>query len=212
MLMATARRYTMEQIEAARKKLRSLPVKEAGKTRGEVAEFLVNDIKKAMRRGYTLRDIRDLLADAGVSVPLARLEGLFGKTPKPETVADGGGAQTDTGRPDGAGEEEQYGRDMRRKRNGAAKAYALAAPCFGRGADGLFISAPCFLAFLLCVLPGKLPHKSGDVGSSPCAGTRPQFYRLGETSVFAPLPPCAFAHGDDCQNLRQTQESCFVQH
>lgn len=47
MLVATARRYTMEQIEAARKKLRSLPVKEAGKTRGEVAEFLVNDIKKA---------------------------------------------------------------------------------------------------------------------------------------------------------------------
>ena len=58
MLMATARRYTMEQIEVARKKLRSLPVKEAGKTRGEVAEFLVNDIKKAMRQGYTLRDIR----------------------------------------------------------------------------------------------------------------------------------------------------------
>ena len=79
---------------------------------------------------------------------------------------------------------------MRRKRNGAAKAYALAAPCFGRGADGLFISAPCFLAFPLCVLPGKLPHKSGDVGSSPCAGTRPQFYRLGETSFLAALPPC----------------------
>ncbi|WP_308620287.1 hypothetical protein [uncultured Desulfovibrio sp.] len=63
----------MEQIETARKKLRSLPIKEAGKTRAEVAEFLVNDIKKAMRRGYTLRDIRDLLAEAGVSVPLARL-------------------------------------------------------------------------------------------------------------------------------------------
>ncbi len=83
MLMATARRYTMEQIEAARKKLRNLPVKEAGKTHGEVAEFLVNDIKKAMRQGYTLRD---LLADAGVSVPLARLEGLFEKAPKPEAV------------------------------------------------------------------------------------------------------------------------------
>ncbi len=65
MLVATARRYTMEQIEAARKKLRSLPVKEAGKTRGEVAEFLVNNIKKAMRQGYTLRDIRNLLAEAG---------------------------------------------------------------------------------------------------------------------------------------------------
>lgn len=108
MLMATARRYTMEQIEAARKKLRSLPVKEAGKTRGEVAEFLVNDIKKAMRRGYTLRDIRDLLADAGVSVPLAKLQGLFGRTPK-LAVADGRGAETYTIRPGDAGEKGKQG-------------------------------------------------------------------------------------------------------
>lgn len=104
MLVATARRYTMEQIEAARKKLRSLPVKEARKTRGEVAEFLVNDIKKAMRQGYTLRDIRDLLADVGVSVPLARLEGLFEKTPKPELVTDGEGSGKDTDLPGDAGE------------------------------------------------------------------------------------------------------------
>ena len=104
MLMATARRYTMEQIEAARKKLRNLPVKEAGKTHGEVAEFLVNDIKKAMRQGYTLRD---LLADAGVSVPLARLEGLFGKAPKSELVIDKEEVERDTARPGGAGEEEQ---------------------------------------------------------------------------------------------------------
>lgn len=88
MLMATARRYTMERIEAVRKKLRNLPVKDVGKTRAEVAEFLVNDIKKAMRQGYTLRDIRDLLAEAGVLVPLTRLERLFGKTPKPELVTD----------------------------------------------------------------------------------------------------------------------------
>ena len=86
MLMATARRYTMEQIEAARKKLRSLPVKEAGKTRAEVAEFLVNDIKKAMRQGYTLRDIRDLLAEAGVSVPFTKLKALFEKAPELKLV------------------------------------------------------------------------------------------------------------------------------
>lgn len=86
MLMATARRYTLEQIEAARKKLRSLPVKEAGKTRGEVAEFLVNDIRKAMRQGYTLRDIRDLLADAGISVPLTKLKALFDKASGLEPV------------------------------------------------------------------------------------------------------------------------------
>ena len=105
MLVATARRYTMEQIESARKKLRNLPVKEAGKTRGEVAEFLVNDIKKAMRLGYTLRDIRDLLAEAGVSVPLARLQGLFEKAPKPKLVLDKEEAGKDTPHPGGTGEK-----------------------------------------------------------------------------------------------------------
>ena len=95
MLMATARRYTLEQIEAARKKLRSLPMKEAGKTRGEVAEFLVNDIKKAMRQGYTLRDIRDLLADVGVSVPLTRLKALFDKAFGLESVKERDGVEED---------------------------------------------------------------------------------------------------------------------
>lgn len=109
MLVATARRYTMEQIEVARKKLRSLPVKKAGKTRGEVAEFLVNDIKKAMRQGYTLRDIRDLLTDGGVSVPLARLQGLFEKAPKSELATDGEGSGKDAALPGDAGEKGKQG-------------------------------------------------------------------------------------------------------
>lgn len=96
MLMATARRYTLEQIEAARNKLRSLPMKKAGKTRGEVAEFLVNDIRKAMRQGYTLRDIRDLLADAGVSVPLTKLKVLFDKASDLKPVKEQDGAEEDT--------------------------------------------------------------------------------------------------------------------
>ena len=104
--MATARRYTLEQIEAARKKLRSLPVKEAGKTRGEVAEFLVNDIRKAMRQGYTLRDIRDLLADVGVAVPLTKLQALFDKASAVEPIKEQDCAGEDTTPPDDAGEEE----------------------------------------------------------------------------------------------------------
>ena len=80
MLMATARRYTMEQIETARKKLRSLPVKEAGKTRAEVAEFLVNDIKKAMRQGYSLQEIKDVLAQSGISVSLAKMQEVLAKS------------------------------------------------------------------------------------------------------------------------------------
>lgn len=108
MLMAAARRYTMEQIEVARKKLRSLPVKEAGKTRGEVAEFMVNDIKKAMRRGYTLHDIRDVLADAGVSVSLARLKALFADVPALESVAGKETADRDTALHADSGETENY--------------------------------------------------------------------------------------------------------
>ena len=117
MLMATARRYTLEQIEAARKKLRSLPMKEAGKTRGEVAEFLVNDIKKAMRQGYTLRDIRDLLADAGVSVPLTKLKALFDKASGLEPVKEQDGAEEDSPVPCGYQKRGmgKRGRDMTQK-------------------------------------------------------------------------------------------------
>ena len=109
MLMATARRYTLEQIEDARKKLRSLPVKEAGKTRGEVAEFLVNDIRKAMRQGYTLRDIRDLLADAGVSVPLTKLKALFDKASDLKPVKEQDGAEEDTPPPHEGSSNGEWG-------------------------------------------------------------------------------------------------------
>ncbi len=107
--MATARRYTLEQIEAARKKLRSLPVKEAGMTRGEVAEFLVNDIRKAMRQGYTLRDIRDLLADVGVSVPLTKLKALFDNAPGLEPVKEQGGGEKDTPPPHEGNSNGEWG-------------------------------------------------------------------------------------------------------
>ncbi len=79
MLVATARRYTMEQIEAARKKLRSLPMKEAGKTRGEVAEFLVNDIKRPCDRATVCKKSKDVLAQSGISVFSRQDAGSAGK-------------------------------------------------------------------------------------------------------------------------------------
>lgn len=78
--MATVRRYTMEQIETARKKLRSLPAKTVGKTRGEVAELLGNDIRKAVRQGYTLHDIKNLLAETGVAVSLALMREVLAQS------------------------------------------------------------------------------------------------------------------------------------
>ena len=104
--MAKAQRYTMEQIQAARKKLRSLSVKTAGKTRSEATEFLAGDIRKALRQGYSLREVRDLLAGAGVPVSLAKMQTLLGGTGETvvEQVAEG--IETDTAPATGEGVED----------------------------------------------------------------------------------------------------------
>ncbi len=75
--MPKAKRYTSEQIENARKKLRGLSTKKVGKSRAEVAGLLAGEIRKAVAQGYSLKDIRDVLAQAGVSIPLARLQAVL---------------------------------------------------------------------------------------------------------------------------------------
>lgn len=77
--MGKAQRYTMEQIQAAQKSLRGLAVKNAGKTRAETVEFLAADIRKAVEQGYSLNEIRDTLAKAGISDPLSRMKALLGQ-------------------------------------------------------------------------------------------------------------------------------------
>ena len=77
--MGKAQRYTMEQIQAAQKSLRGLAVKNAGKTRAETVEFLAADIRKAVEQGYSLNEIRDTLAKAGISAPLSRMKALLGQ-------------------------------------------------------------------------------------------------------------------------------------
>ena len=77
--MGKAQRYTMEQIQAAQKSLRGLAVKNAGKARAETVEFLAADIRKAVEQGYSLNEIRDTLAKAGISAPLSRMKALLGQ-------------------------------------------------------------------------------------------------------------------------------------
>ena len=96
--MAKAQRNSLEQIEQGRKKLRSLPDKKAGKTRAETVELLAADIRKAVAQGYTLKEIRDVLAQSGVSVSLARMQALLdggeekGKPPVADAVRDAAGS------------------------------------------------------------------------------------------------------------------------
>ena len=75
--MAKAQRYTMEQIQAAQKTLRGLASKNAGKTRAETVELLAADIRKAVEQGYSLNEIRDALAKAGIAAPLSRMKALL---------------------------------------------------------------------------------------------------------------------------------------
>ena len=77
--MGKAQRYTMEQIQAAQKSLRGLAVKNAGKTRAETVECLAADIRKAVEQGYSLNEIWDTLAKAGISAPLSRMKALLGQ-------------------------------------------------------------------------------------------------------------------------------------
>lgn len=58
-----------EQIESARKRLRELPTKESRKTKEEAATALAKDIRHALKKGYSLRDISELLKSEGVPVP-----------------------------------------------------------------------------------------------------------------------------------------------
>ena len=76
--MPKAKRYSIEQIDRARKTLRSLSNKNVGKSRTEVVGELAEEIRQAAEKGYSLRDIRDALAQAGVSLPLTRLRTVLG--------------------------------------------------------------------------------------------------------------------------------------
>lgn len=75
--MAKPIRYTDAQIETARKKLRSLTAQNQGHTRAETVGILSADVRKAAQKGYSIRQIREVLAEAGLAISLDRLKALL---------------------------------------------------------------------------------------------------------------------------------------
>lgn len=75
--MAKPIRYTDAQIETARKKLRSLAAQNQGHTRAETAGILSADVRKAAQKGYSIRQIREVLAEAGLAISLDRIKALL---------------------------------------------------------------------------------------------------------------------------------------
>ena len=70
--MAVKTKIPMEKIMAVKKKLQKLPKKDTGKTREEALEILAGDFREALKKGYSLKEIREILGEEGVTLALAK--------------------------------------------------------------------------------------------------------------------------------------------
>ena len=57
-----------DSIRSMRKTLDDLPDKRLGKTRDEVTELLFEHLKKAMEKGYSFKELADILEKGNVSI------------------------------------------------------------------------------------------------------------------------------------------------
>ena len=87
--MAKAVIYSDEDVLAAQQALRGKTARKVGKTRSQVAEFLADDIRKAIEQGYSLKDIKNILAEAGISVSVAKMQAILeGKSQASQDESD----------------------------------------------------------------------------------------------------------------------------
>ena len=71
--MAVKTRIPMEKIMAVKKKLQKLPAKETGKSREEALEILAGDFQEALKKGYSVKEIREILGEEGVTLALGKI-------------------------------------------------------------------------------------------------------------------------------------------
>ena len=71
--MAVKTRIPMEKIMAVKKKVHKLPAKETGNTREEALEILAGDFQEALKKGYSVKEIREILGEEGVTLALGKI-------------------------------------------------------------------------------------------------------------------------------------------
>lgn len=67
--MGKFKRIPVKNIRAMRKILDELPDKNLGKTREEAAELLNANILKALEKGYTVKELAEIMAQGNVVIP-----------------------------------------------------------------------------------------------------------------------------------------------
>ena len=67
--MGKFKRIPVKDINAMRKILDDLPDKNLGKTREEAAELLNANILKALEKGYTVKELAEIMAQGNVVIP-----------------------------------------------------------------------------------------------------------------------------------------------
>ena len=85
--MGKGKRYSMEQIQAAQKRLRSLASRVVGKSKKETVDFLAEDIRKALKQGHSLASIQKALEEAGIPASTSSMKALLHQGEVPDTNA-----------------------------------------------------------------------------------------------------------------------------
>lgn len=72
--MTKLQTYSTDQIKKMQTYLKNLPVKDTSKTKKEVIEILEDNIRDALEKGYTLKDICDVLNKNNIKITYATLK------------------------------------------------------------------------------------------------------------------------------------------
>lgn len=73
-MVRDTKKIRSEEISAAKKALKALEEKEVGFTRDEALKELEKDVKEALNKGYTLKEISEVLRQNGVLLPVSFLK------------------------------------------------------------------------------------------------------------------------------------------
>lgn len=64
-------KFSLKKIEALKNKMQNLPLKDDMKSREETIKILSSSFNKALKKGYSIKELRALFKQEGISIPLS---------------------------------------------------------------------------------------------------------------------------------------------